>query len=154
MSRIWIGSRGALLAALLGVVAASRLAALEPVDKTFLGGLAAEGYDAVAYFTDGRAVEGSKAFETTWNGATWRFASEAHRQLFQKEPARYAPQFGGYCAWAVSQGYTASGDPQAWTIVGGKLYLNYDAEVQEIWQKDPAGYIKQANGKFAGLLKN
>lgn len=152
MSRIWIGSRGALLAALLGVVAASRLAALEPVDKTFLGGLAAEGYDVVAYFTDGRAVEGSKVFETTWNGAAWRFASEAHRQLFQKEPERYAPQFGGYCAWAVSQGYTASGDPQAWTIVGGKLYLNYDADVQRKWEADRESLIPRGEANWPRLL--
>src|SRR5512135_2769630 len=97
--------------------------ALDPIDKT--GGVAIRGYDPVAYFTESKPVEGSKQFTFEWQGATWRFASAANRDLFAKTPEKYAPQYGGYCAYAVSQGHTATIDPQRWRIVDGKLYLNY-----------------------------
>ena len=95
------------------------------VNSSLLGGVAIDGTDPVAYFTDGRPAQGSSDFEHEWMGATWRFVSAAHRDLFAADPAKYAPQYGGYCAWAVSQGYTAKIDPAAWKIVDGKLYLNY-----------------------------
>ena len=96
-------------------------------------GKAINGYDPVAYFTQGKPVEGKSAYTQDWMGATWRFASAANRDAFAKDPARYAPQYGGYCAWAVSQGYSASTDPDAWKIVEGKLYLNYSKGVQKQW---------------------
>ena len=88
----------------------------------WLSSSAVGGYDPVAYFTEGKPVAGNSGITHQWKGATWRFASEKNRDLFKAEPAKYAPQYGGYCAWAVSQGYTAKGDPNHWKIVDGKLY--------------------------------
>ena len=96
-------------------------------------GKAIRGYDPVAYFTQGKPVEGDSDFTHEWMDAKWYFASAANREAFAKNPERYAPQYGGYCAWAVSQNYTASTDPDAWKIVDGKLYLNYSKSVQEQW---------------------
>lgn len=114
-------------------------------------GLALKGYDPVAYFTDGKPVEGSSDFEMKWQGATWRFASAAHRDAFAREPERYAPQYGGFCAWAVSQGKTAPIDPDAWRIVDGKLYLNYSSSVQQTWEQDVPGNIKAADANWPKL---
>ena len=132
---------------------ASAAWALEPVNKSFFGGVAVHGTDVVAYFTDGKVVAGSDAFETTWNGATWQFASAEHRDRFAAEPTRYAPQYGGYCAWAVSQGYTADGDPESWKIVDGKLYLNYNREVQQRWEADIPGLVGKADANWPDLLR-
>lgn len=115
-------------------------------------GVAVRGYDPVAYFTDGKAVAGQSAFEFTWSGATWRFASAANRDAFAKRPERYAPQFGGYCSWAVSRNYTADVDPKAFAVVNGKLYLNYSADVQTRWRVDRDGNITKAEGNWPGLL--
>jgi hypothetical protein len=134
----------------LGLAAAAH--ALNPVNKSLLGSLALDGYDPVGYFTEGRPVEGSKAFTHDWNGATWRFASAANRDLFAAEPAKYAPQYGGYCAWAVAHGYTADADPEAWAVVDGKLYLNYDKKVQAKWQQDVPALIAKANENWPKLL--
>lgn len=150
----------------LGLVAAAGLllgtaAMAAPAVNTLKGGLfggrgdtAILGYDTVAYFTVGKPVKGQDAYVADWMGAKWKFSSQAHLDLFKASPDKYAPQYGGYCAYGVSQDHLVSIEPDKFKIIDGKLYLNYDAEVQEIWQKDPAGYIKQANGKFAGLLKN
>ncbi len=97
-------------------------------------GKAIKGYDPVAYFTDSKPVEGKSAITHEWMGAKWRFASAANKDAFVKNPEKYAPRYGGYCAWAVSQGYTASIDPDAWKIVDGKLYLNYSKGVQKQWE--------------------
>jgi YHS domain-containing protein len=94
------------------------------VNASFTG-TAIEGYDPVAYFNEGRPVEGKSEFSQEWMDATWYFASAENRDLFAADPEKYAPQYGGYCAWAVSQGYTANIDPQAWKVVDDKLYLNY-----------------------------
>ena len=121
------------------------------------GKLALHGYDAVAYFTDGAARKGSQEFETQWMGAAWRFASAEHRDAFAAEPSKYAPQYGGFCAYAVSQGGTADIDPEAWTVVDGKLYLNLSKKIQKIWEKDIPGYIAAADANWpkieAGLEK-
>lgn len=116
-------------------------------------GLAVKGYDVVAYFTDGKAVEGSSSFTVEHGGVTYRFASAAHRDAFVKEPARYAPQFGGFCAWAVSRNYTADVDPQAWKIVEGKLYLNYSPSVQAKWSEDIPGNISKGQANWPALAK-
>lgn len=111
------------------------------------------GYDAVAYFTEGRPVKGSTRYAAEWMGAKWMFASAEHRDQFQKDPEKFAPQYGGYCAWAVSKGYTANGDPEAWRIVNGKLYLNYNKSVQKKWEQDTAARIKEADLNWPALHK-
>ena len=125
----------------------------EPEIYTGLFGRAIKGYDPVAYFTQGKAVEGSGDYTFEYKGATWRFASAANKAAFEKSPEKYAPQYGGYCAYAVSQGHTASIDPEAWTIVDGKLYLNYSLDVRALWRQDIPGYIKQADANWPGVLK-
>lgn len=139
-------------AGLAAAVAQPALAAKAPVYTGLFGKVAVSGYDPVAYFTSGKPVEGSKDFTATWNGAEYRFASAANRDKFKADPARYAPQYGGYCAWAVSQGYTAPADPKVWKIVDGKLYLNYDASVGKKWSADIPGYIAKANANWPKVL--
>ncbi|HEY2013457.1 MAG TPA: YHS domain-containing (seleno)protein [Bryobacteraceae bacterium] len=117
------------------------------------GGLAIRGYDTVAYHQEARPIKGSPQFSYQWMGATWLFATAENRDRFQAEPARYAPQYGGYCAYAVSQGHTASIDPEAWKIVDGKLYLNYSRDVQKKWQQDVPGYIQKADKNWPDLHK-
>jgi YHS domain-containing protein len=116
------------------------------------GALAVHGYDVVAYVTDAGAVRGRPEFNYQWQGAVWRFASAAHRDAFAREPERYVPQFGGYCAWAVSRGYTADIDPEAWRIVDGKLYLNYSKRVQRMWEQDIPGNIAKAVANWPAVL--
>jgi hypothetical protein len=123
-----------------------------PVYTGTFSNVAVGGFDPVAYFVDGKPVKGDKAFSLDHAGASWRFASAENRDRFAAAPERYAPQFGGYCAWAVSQGYTASGDPQYWKIVDGKLYLNYDASVQKKWEQDVPGFIMKANQNWPTVL--
>ena len=116
------------------------------------GDTAILGYDPVAYFTQGRPVKGQDALVHEWQGAKWKFASQSHLALFKASPEKFAPQYGGYCAYGVSQGYLVKVDPEAWSVIDGKLYLNYDAKVQAAWTKDAARYIKLADGKFPALL--
>ena len=118
-----------------------------------LSSVAVGGYDPVAYFTEGKPVQGRSALTHQWKGVTWRFASEKNRDAFKADPGKYAPQYGGYCAWAVSQGYTAKGDPNHWKIVDGRLFLNYDASVQKNWEKDIPGHISNANKNWPKVLK-
>lgn len=144
------GFPAAAVAALLCLLPAVALAAPR-VNKSFFGGVALDGYDPVAYFTEGRPVEGRAELRHEWNGAVWHFSTPEHRDLFAADPAKYAPQYGGYCAWAVSQGYTADIDPDAWKIVDGKLYLNYDLEVQKRWEQDVPGNIRKADEQWPRL---
>jgi len=138
-------------ALLLTPMAVTPAAAKDPVYSSFFG-TAIDGTDPVAYFTEGRPVEGSSDFTHDWNGATWRFSSAENRARFAANPEAYAPQYGGYCAWAVSQGYTASTDPEAWKIVDGKLYLNYSKSVQTTWERDIAGNIRAGDANWPGVL--
>ena len=112
-----------------------------------------DGYDTVAYFTQGKPVEGSDKFETTWRDATWRFASQENLDLFKQDPTKYAPQYGGYCAWAMSEGNTAGIDPDAWHIEDNKLYLNYNKSVQKEWFKNMKADIVSAD-KFYPEITN
>jgi len=123
-----------------------------PVFTGLVKGVAVGGYDPVAYFKSGKPVPGSTAHVTEHEGATWRFATAENLQAFKAEPAKYAPQYGGYCAWAVSQGYTAKGDPKHWKIVDGKLYLNYDANIQSRWEGDIPGFIRKADANWPKAL--
>lgn len=133
----------------LAVFAGNRAQAVDPFFNT--DGLAIQGYDPVAYFKAGKPVYGKAEFTFEHAGTTWQFASAANRDAFAADPARYAPQYGGYCAWAVSQGYTASTDPDAWHIEDGKLYLNYSKSVQSRWAEDIAGNIRKADTNWPGL---
>ena len=123
-----------------------------PVYTGVLSRVAVGGYDPVAYFTDGRPVRGTTQFRINHQGYEYRFASAEHLAAFRDNPSRYLPQYGGYCAWAVSQGYTASGNPNNWRIVDGKLYLNYNAEIQTRWEQDIPGHISHANSNWPSVL--
>ncbi|MEM9853743.1 MAG: YHS domain-containing (seleno)protein [Pseudomonadota bacterium] len=116
------------------------------------GGIAIRGTDPVAYFTEGAPVAGSSEFTADWNGATWHFASAANREAFTSDPDAYAPQYGGYCAWAVSQGYTASISPNAWSIHRGKLYLNFNRAVRTRWSLNKDGNIAAADANWPTVL--
>ena len=151
MSRYPIAAVIAATAILLAFTGTAR--AEEPVNTGYFGDVAIKGYDPVAYFTENKAVEGSPEFTYRWLGATWQFASAEHRDAFAREPEKYAPQFGGYCAWAVSHGYTAKGDPNAWKVVDDKLYLNYNQDVKTKWEQDVPGYISRGDENWPRFLK-
>lgn len=113
---------------------------------------AIRGYDPVAYFAEGKPVRGDSEITYSWEGATWRFASDANRQEFAANPEKYAPAYGGYCAYAVANGYTATTDPNAWTIVDDRLYLNYSPSVKQRWEKNTKDYISKANKNWPAVL--
>ncbi len=115
-------------------------------------GVAIGGYDPVGYFTEGRPVAGSANFTLFWNGATWRFASTGSRARFEANPEAYAPAFGGYCAWAISQNYIAPGDPLVWRIVDGRLYLNFNQRAKMLWEVDLAGAIARGHMNWPDVL--
>lgn len=117
-------------------------------------GIAIRGFDTVAYFTLSKATKGSPEFATDWNGATWHFASQEHLELFKADPEKYAPQYGGYCAYGVAVDNLVKIEGDLWDIVDGKLYLNFNKGLQKKWREDIAGYIKTADGKFEGLLED
>lgn len=106
--------------------------------------LAIKGYDTVAYFTKGQPTKGSQQYTATYKNAIYQFSSANNRDLFQANPAKYAPQFGGYCAFGVTKGRKFDTDPTAWRVVDGKLYLNLNHDVQKIWSQDVPGYITTA----------
>jgi YHS domain-containing protein len=114
--------------------------------------VAIKGYDTVAYIVSGRAMVGSPKFEYSWSDATWRFSSKANRDRFKQDPKRYAPQFGGYCAWAISRGYTADVDPEAFQVVDGRIYLIYSKSVQMRWEQDIPGNIAKAEANWPAVL--
>jgi YHS domain-containing protein len=146
-------TRRALFGGLLVLVASVAAHAKSPeIYTAFLSSTAVAGFDPVAYFTEGKPVAGKSDITHTWKGVVWRFSSENNRDLFKAKPETYAPQYGGYCAWAVAQGYTAKGDPNHWKIVSGKLYLNYDGNVQRNWEKDVPGHITNANKNWPKVL--
>lgn len=122
------------------------------VDEVFVTAEGAiRGYDPVAYHVLAKPVLGLATITLAWNGATWRFSSEANRALFAAEPERYAPRYGGYCAYGTSQGYKVSTDPGAFAIVDGRLYLNYSKPVQLTWNLDRPGYIAKADVNWVEL---
>lgn len=147
-------SRRAVLAGIAATtVAASALPALAATPETFAtDGVAINGYDPVAYFTDSKPVEGSADYTFDYKGATWRFASAAHRDTFAADPVAYAPQYGGYCAFAAAKGGIATTIPEAWEIVDGKLYLNYNLKVQGFWREDIPGFIAAADANWPAIL--
>lgn len=140
---------------LAALILQTALYSKDPVDALNKGkkGMAVKGYDVVAYFAESKPVMGSPQHSFEWMGATWQFASAAHKETFAAEPAKYAPQFGGYCAWAVGHGYTADIDPEAWTILDGKLYLNYSKSVQKKWDQDKEKWVMEAVKNWPTLHK-
>ena len=111
-------------------------------------GVAIDGYDAVAYFTQGSPVLGSDKFTHRWQGADWQFVNEKHRDTFAADPEKYAPQYGGYCAYAMSDGGFAAGDGERWRVVDDKLYLNSNWFAEKLWQREIPGNIRDANGHW------
>ena len=109
---------------------------------------AIDGYDTVAYFTQGKPVAGDKKFQILWRDANWRFVSQKNLQLFTENPEMYAAQYGGYCAWAMADGRTAGIDPDAWHIEEGKLYLNYNKNVQKEWLETMEADIISADKRY------
>ncbi len=116
-------------------------------------GVAIYGYDPVAYFLEEKPVQGNADQKATWNGADWHFSSPEHKALFIEKPEKYAPQFGGYCAYGISQNTAADIDPNSWTIVDGKLYLNLNADVQNLWRSKRDSFIRAANTNWPEMLK-
>jgi len=112
---------------------------------------AIHGYDPVAYHLEGAARQGAADITHEWQGATWHFATAANRDRFAQDPSRYAPKYGGYCAYGTAQGYKVSTRPDAFAVIDGALYLNYNGAVQRIWNKDTAGYIRGADGNWGDL---
>ncbi|MBA4851706.1 YHS domain-containing protein [Emticicia sp. BO119] len=112
---------------------------------------AIRGYDAVAYFTESKPVKGKTDFSYQWNNATWYFSSAENLNKFKATPEKYAPQFGGYCAYGLSEGHKSPTQPDAWTIVDNKLYLNYNVKVKEKWSENKEERIKKANENWVDL---
>ena len=115
------------------------------VSESLSGSVAIKGYDPVAYFKAGKAVKGDKENSFQWRGANWHFASRENRDAFAASPEQYAPQYGGYCAWAMASGRKAHTDPEVWKIVNGKLYLNCSREAFRKWEADIPGNILKAD---------
>ena len=118
------------------------------------GGVAIAGYDPVAYFTDGKPVPGEMDHALMWRGATWYFASAKTMEAFEMNPAAYAPQYGGYCAYAMSKGSVAPTAPEAFTVTDGRLYLTYSTEVRAIWSEDIAANVARADSHWPAALNS
>ncbi|MFC3122898.1 YHS domain-containing (seleno)protein [Agaribacter flavus] len=125
------------------------LAKEDAIETGTFNNFAIYGYDTVAYFTENKAVKGNKKITTEWRGAEWHFSSEENKALFVASPEKYAPQYGGHCAYAMSRGKFVGIDEDAFTIRDGKLYLNYSKSVREDWLEDPEGYIQKADIEYA-----
>jgi len=107
--------------------------------------IAIKGYDTVAYFTTGKALQGNESFTFKWHDMTWYFLTKENRDLFAASPEKYAPQYDGYCAWAMTEARKARTDPEVWEIVNGKLYLQCSKAAYEKWSRDIPGNIQKAD---------
>jgi YHS domain-containing protein len=116
--------------------------------------LAIEGYDPVSYFVENKAIEGKKALGASFEGLTYYFSSEKNKDLFKQSPAKYEPQYGGYCAYGTADEHKAPTQPDTWTIIDNKLYFNYNSRVKEMWGKNTIGFIKSADEKWPALKNN
>lgn len=122
-------------------------------EKSSEKNVAIKGYDPVAYFLDNRAVRGDQSFNAKWHNLTWYFQNQKHLDLFTSNPEKYAPQYDGFCAWAMTESRKAITDPEVWKIVNGKLYLNCSLTAYEKWSRDIPGNIKKADANWARLNK-
>ena len=123
------------------------------IDTSRKDGVALDGYDPVAYFTEKMSKPGKPEFKASWNGVDWYFASAENMKAFTATPEKFAPQYGGFCAYAAAKGALAPGDPNAWTVVDGKLYVNYSPAVKAEWSKDIPGYIGKADQNWPSLMQ-
>lgn len=137
---------------LLSVLAASSAFADDPIETGTFNNKAIYGYDTVAYFTQEKAVKGNKKFTTQYLGADWFFSSQKHLDMFTSDPEKYAPQYGGYCAYAMSDGRLVGVDEEAFTLLDGKLYLNYSKSVMKEWRSNKAQFIEEADGWYPKLV--
>lgn len=126
--------------------------AVAPVNTGLFGHTAIKGYDPVAYFTDGKPEKGSDQYSYDWMGATWLFSNAKDLELFRQNPQKYAPQYGGYCAYAVAHKDTAGIDPDSYTIFKDKLYLNYSPDIQKQWLQQRDSFIQQADQNWPALV--
>lgn len=137
----------------IGALASSMTAsAVDPTYTGFFSSTAIKGYDTVSYFTEGKAVKGDKSYSTEYNNATWLFSSQENLDLFVAQPEKYAPQYGGYCAYAVAQNTTAAVDPELFTIHNDKLYLNYNRSINDKWNANKDNFIVDADKNWPALL--
>jgi YHS domain-containing protein len=120
--------------------------------NSLYAGLGAKGYDVVSYFIDAKPVQGKESFVVEHAGVKWQFVSAEHRDLFKANPAKYLPQYGGFCSWGVANGKLFDVDPvTGWRVVSGKLYLNFNADIQKVFDKDAAGFISRADANWPKL---
>ena len=138
--------------AAIALVMSAQALADDPIETGTFNNKAIYGYDTVAYFTQNKAVKGSDKFMTTWRGAEWFFSSQEHLDMFSADPVKYAPQYGGYCAYAMSDGRLVGIDEDAFTILDGKLYLNYSKSVMNEWRTNTALFIEEADGHYPKLV--
>jgi YHS domain-containing protein len=131
----------------------SALAAAKDLQNLDRDGVAIQGYDPVAFFTDHKPVKGSAQFQSVYHGAKYYFAIADHKAAFDKTPAQYEPQFGGYCAYGTSRGKTVPVKIETWEIVNGRLLLQYDLDVKSKFDKDPQGTLKKADENWPGLVE-
>src|ERR1051325_10457568 len=144
--------RIAIVSALL-VLMVTAAAAEKKLINVNKDGVAIQGYDPVAYFTESRPVKGEAQFQSYYNGATYYFSSLANKKTFDSNPKKYEPQFGGFCAYAVSQGHTAKIEPDAFQVLNDRLLLQYDKGVREKFNKDSLGNLKKADQNWPGLVQ-
>ncbi len=139
---------------LAGILFFNEVYAAKPVYSDRRAKAAIRGYDAVAYFTENKPVKGDKELWFEHNGAKWLFSSQENLDKFKNTPEKYMPQYGGYCAYAIANGSTASSKPEFFTIHNDKLYLNFSKSVYKKWLKDKDGYIKEANSEWPSIISN
>jgi len=141
------------VATLMILVVLSTGALAKELNNLDRNGVALQGYDPVAFFTDSRPVMGNQQFQSQYRGATYYFASAEHRATFEKEPAKYEPQFGGFCAYGASRGKTVPIKIEAWQIVNGRLLMQYDLDVKGKFNSDPQGNLSRADKNWPGLVE-
>jgi YHS domain-containing protein len=139
------------LTVLLAICSCAVLAQKPEIFSTGAGAI--QGYDVVAFFRESKAVIGKKELKFGWSGADWYFSSAENLALFKEDPAKYAPQYGGYCAYGTAVGHKSPTQPETWTIVHDKLYFNYNQEVKNLWNKNQSEFIQQANQKWPEVKK-
>jgi len=125
----------------------------DPIYTSWLNNDAVGGYDVVSYYA-GKPLEGSDKYSFEYQGAVWKFSTQANLDLFKTNPDAFIPQYGGYCAWAVANGKLAKGAPEHWHVRDGKLYLNYNGRIQDKWESDIPGFIAQGDANWPDLLND
>jgi len=137
----------------LAVTITTAFAANAQISNIFVkDGYAIGGYDPVAYFTDNKAVKGTVDNSVTWKNVKWLFSNQQHAAMFKANPEKYSPQYGGYCAYGCTRGYKAKTEPEAFSIISGKLYFNYNAKIREEWLKNVTENIKKADEQLDKLF--